>query len=122
MEPRDVEYSQQGPTELRILAPRTYEFNLSHPQAIPLMCVYIEAIQRITGVLTAFTRPPYGDYNDLVIEVANAHGQTLVNWDFDSGDTAGKSPEKSKQLYKELADRHPSTILALNHDVKQGTA
>lgn len=80
-----------------------------------------EAIQRITGALPAYTRPPYGEYNDLVREVADAHGQRLVNWDFDSGDTIGKTPAQSNEAYDDLAERRPSTVLALNHDVKEQT-
>ncbi|GLB40769.1 putative carbohydrate esterase family 4 protein [Lyophyllum shimeji] len=80
-----------------------------------------EAIHRITGAAPAFTRPPYGEYNALVLDVAAAHRQTLVTWDFDSGDTTGKTAAESNEAYDELAARHPSTILALNHDVKEQT-
>ncbi|KAG5652981.1 hypothetical protein H0H81_002806 [Sphagnurus paluster] len=81
-----------------------------------------EALQRITGVVPAFARPPYGEYNDLVLEVARVRGQTLVNWDFDSGDSAGKTAAQSQKLYDDIAKKRPSTILALNHDVYQTTA
>ena len=75
-----------------------------------------EAIQRIIGVKVAFTRPPYGNVNDLVRQVAHSRGQTLVNWDFDSGDSTGSTAEQSKEAYDTLAQQHPSTILALNHE------
>jgi peptidoglycan/xylan/chitin deacetylase (PgdA/CDA1 family) len=76
-----------------------------------------EALQRIIGVTPAFTRPPYGNYNDLVRQVASARGQKLITWDFDSGDSTGSTAAQSNAAYDQLADRHPSTILALNHEV-----
>ncbi|KAF5374533.1 hypothetical protein D9615_009075 [Tricholomella constricta] len=76
-----------------------------------------QALQRITGVIPAFARPPYGEYNDLVVEVARVRGQTLANWDFDSGDSSGKTTAQIMQAYDGIALARPSTILALNHDV-----
>jgi peptidoglycan/xylan/chitin deacetylase (PgdA/CDA1 family) len=75
-----------------------------------------EALERIIGVKPAFTRPPYGNFNDLVRQVADSRGQKLVTWDFDSGDSTGSSAEQSIQSYQALADQHPSTVLALNHE------
>ncbi|KAG6917732.1 hypothetical protein DXG01_001383 [Tephrocybe rancida] len=65
---------------------------------------------------------PFGEYNDLVRQVADARGQTLVNWDFDSGDSVGKTAAQSMALYDQIAQSHPSTLLALNHEVYQQTA
>ncbi|KAG6845255.1 hypothetical protein H0H87_011990 [Tephrocybe sp. NHM501043] len=81
-----------------------------------------DALNKILGIVPAFTRPPYGEYNDLVRQVAGERGQTLVNWDFDSGDSVGKTAAQSNQLYDNVAQRHPSTLLALNHEVYQTTA
>ncbi|KAF8072280.1 carbohydrate esterase family 4 protein [Lyophyllum atratum] len=80
------------------------------------------ALQKITGAVPAFTRPPYGETNQLVLEVASDRGQSLVNWDFDSGDSIGKTAAQSEALYDDLVERHPSTILALNHEVYATTA
>ena len=38
-----------------------------------------QAIQRLTGVQVAFTRPPYGEYNNIVRQVAANRNQKLVN-------------------------------------------
>ncbi|RDB28405.1 hypothetical protein Hypma_014966 [Hypsizygus marmoreus] len=81
-----------------------------------------QAFQKIAGVTPAFMRPPFGEYNDLVREVAGVRGQTVAIWDFDSGDSIGKTAAQSNQLYDDIAQAHPSTILALNHDVYQQTA
>ncbi|KAG6853878.1 hypothetical protein C0991_000485, partial [Blastosporella zonata] len=59
----------------------------------------------------------YGEYNDLVRQCADSRGQTLVNWDFDSGDSVGATAAESMQRYDETAKAHPSTLLALNHEV-----
>ncbi|PFH45874.1 carbohydrate esterase family 4 protein [Amanita thiersii Skay4041] len=74
------------------------------------------ALQRITGAYPAFMRPPYGNYNDLVRQASAIRGQELVIWDFDSGDSVGATVTQQKQAYDNLVSRHPSTVLALNHE------
>jgi peptidoglycan/xylan/chitin deacetylase (PgdA/CDA1 family) len=81
-----------------------------------------EAIRKITGVLPAFMRPPYGEYNEQVLEVAAQYGQTIAKWDFVSGDSVGVSASDSKRRYDAIAKQHPSTLLALNHEVYSTTA
>ncbi|KAG6901655.1 hypothetical protein C0995_009546 [Termitomyces sp. Mi166 len=76
-----------------------------------------DALKKVLGIVPAFTRCPYGEYNDLVRQVAYDRGQTLVNWDFDSGDSVGKTPKESNDLYDDVANEHPSTLLALNHEM-----
>ena len=75
------------------------------------------ALERLLGVKPAFLRPPYGNYNNLVRQVAYERGQKLVTWDFDSGDSTGSTPAQSDSAYDALIKKHPSTILALNHEV-----
>jgi len=79
------------------------------------------ALQRILGVVPAFMRPPYGNYNDLVRQASAIRGQSLVIWDFDSGDSVGATPAQSKASYDQLIAGHPSTILALNHETIETT-
>ncbi|KAG9105070.1 Carbohydrate esterase 4 protein [Ceratobasidium sp. 370] len=80
-----------------------------------------DAIQKITGAFPAFVRPPYGEYNQAVLTAANKFGQTVVTWDFDSGDSAGKSADASAAAYQELVGRHPDNILTLNHETYSST-
>ncbi|KAF9264324.1 carbohydrate esterase family 4 protein [Marasmius fiardii PR-910] len=83
-----------------------------------------QALQRIVGVTPAMMRPPYGSYNDLVRQVAQARGQSVVNWDYDTQDAAATMPspaERVENYRKLIQEQHPSTILALNHEVKQET-
>ncbi|ELU39055.1 carbohydrate esterase family 4 protein [Rhizoctonia solani AG-1 IA] len=74
-----------------------------------------DAIKKITGAVPAFVRPPFGDYDDDVLEVAASRGQTVANWDFDSGDAAGVS---SRSQYNKLIMSGPDSILTLNHETK----
>lgn len=80
------------------------------------------ALTKILGVKPAFVRPPYGSYNKDSQEVAGANGQAIVIWDFDSGDSVGKSPEESETEYQNIANKNPSTILTLNHETYETTA
>jgi len=81
-----------------------------------------EALIRILGVYPAFMRPPYGSYNDNVRAASAVRGQTIVNWDLDSGDSTGLSPDASKAIYDQAISHHPSSILALNHETHETTA
>ena len=76
-----------------------------------------QAIQRLIGVQVTFTRPPYGEYNNIVRQVAANRNQKLVNWSFDSGDSIGATPAESNGAYDKLVKDHPSSVLALNHEV-----
>ncbi|KAG8768565.1 Carbohydrate esterase 4 protein [Ceratobasidium sp. 428] len=80
-----------------------------------------DALSNILGVVPAFVRPPYGEYNSAVLSVANSLGQNVVTWDFDSGDSAGKAASASAEAYQELVDSHPSNILTLNHETYSST-
>ncbi|KAK1224837.1 hypothetical protein PQX77_012253 [Marasmius sp. AFHP31] len=83
-----------------------------------------QALQRIAGVTPAFMRPPYGEYNDQVRQVAAARGQSLVNWDFDSGDSADPRPSDGqlRSNYGHLLwDIRPNNVLALNHEFNYDT-
>ncbi|KAJ7157582.1 carbohydrate esterase family 4 protein [Mycena crocata] len=81
-----------------------------------------QALQRIIGVTPAFMRPPYGSYNDLVRQASFLRGQSLAIWDFDSGDSAGKTVAQSKALYDGVAKSKPSTLLSLGHETYETTA
>ncbi len=46
-----------------------------------------EKVKSLTGAEMKLFRPPYGDYDNHVIENARACGYTAVQWDVDTGDT-----------------------------------
>jgi peptidoglycan/xylan/chitin deacetylase (PgdA/CDA1 family) len=81
-----------------------------------------QALQKITGAYPAFMRPPYGNYNNLVLDASGVRGQGVVIWDFDSQDSLGASAQTSKNLYTSTINSHPSTILTLNHETIETTA
>lgn len=45
-----------------------------------------EKVKKLTGVEMRVFRPPYGDYNDTLIETVNACGYYPIQWDVDSLD------------------------------------
>lgn len=67
-------------------------------------------------------RPPYGNVNNLAKQVVGANGQAMVLWDFDSEDSIGASVAESEKLYKNIANKKPNNILALNHETYSTTA
>ncbi|KAG8958892.1 Carbohydrate esterase 4 protein [Tulasnella sp. 419] len=92
------------------------------PDVLARLSKVDEAIQRITGAVPAWIRPPYGEYNDLFREVAYLRGQSLAIWDFDSSDSIGTSPADSEALYLSTINQNPKNILALNHETYSSTA
>jgi len=102
----------------------------SHPDLTSLtfdqmhnqMWLIEEALQKISGTYPAFIRPPYGNYNDLVLQVAYQRNQSVVMWDFDSGDSTGSTPAQSEAAYDALIAQKPANILALNHETEETTA
>ncbi|KAG9048544.1 Carbohydrate esterase 4 protein [Tulasnella sp. UAMH 9824] len=95
---------------------------LSNDQLRSEMTKTDTALTKILGVKPAFVRSPYGNYNSASREVAAANGQDIVIWDFDSGDSVGKSAQQSKAEYDKVANQRPSTILTLNHETYETTA
>ncbi|EDR03118.1 carbohydrate esterase family 4 protein [Laccaria bicolor S238N-H82] len=101
-----------------------------------------EAIEQITRALPACMRPPYGEYNDVVLEVAASRGQSVVLWDFEcvssdiyisrrssaysypysSGDSTGAPPATQMANYDALVERRPNTTLSLEHEIIESSA
>ncbi|KAK0469444.1 carbohydrate esterase family 4 protein [Desarmillaria tabescens] len=80
-----------------------------------------KALESILGVKIAFMRPPFGSYNNDVVEVAAAHNQSVIIWDFDSGDSAGEAATQSNSQYDGFVASRPNTILTLNHETVEST-
>lgn len=49
--------------------------------------------EALTGVRPSLFRPPYGDYNDLVVKTARAEGYEAVQWSVDSLDWKNRGTE-----------------------------
>ncbi|MBQ8320470.1 MAG: polysaccharide deacetylase family protein [Clostridia bacterium] len=52
------------------------------------------AIERVTGVRPTLFRPPYGDYNNALIETAAEEGLFTIQWDVDSLDWKNLSAQE----------------------------
>jgi peptidoglycan/xylan/chitin deacetylase (PgdA/CDA1 family) len=79
-------------------------------------------MQKILGVTPAFMRPPYGNYNDLVVQASGIRNQAIVIWDFDSGDSVGATKDQSEASYLATFNQNPNNLLALNHETYYDTA
>lgn len=55
-----------------------------------------EKIKAVTGTASPLFRPPYGEYNDTVVEVCRETGRYCIQWDVDSLDWKGLSSEEMK--------------------------
>ena len=72
------------------------------------------AIEKITGKKVELFRPPYGDYDDLLIGVAREEGLYTVQWSVDSLDWKNLSAEKiATRILKQA--RSGSIILCHNN-------
>jgi len=90
---------------------------LSDAQAEQEFSKVNEAIERITGARVAFTRPPYGNFNNATRQIAGNLGHTLVNWDLDSGDSTNKTLAEQKAQYDAVVSDQLNNALSLQHDV-----
>ncbi|KAI5474902.1 carbohydrate esterase family 4 protein [Pseudohyphozyma bogoriensis] len=73
------------------------------------------ALQKILGIKPKYFRPPYGSVDDASVQFLQDRGYTVVNWDFDSGDSAGASAEEQIDNYSSLYGTYPTPHIALNH-------
>ncbi|KAJ7749405.1 carbohydrate esterase family 4 protein [Mycena metata] len=80
------------------------------------------AFERILGVNPAYCRPPYGNYNDTVVNAINAKGMTVMTWNADSMDSDGYTEPQSEAQYKQLLPSSDGSVIALNHETNPTTA
>lgn len=67
-------------------ATHPYMSKLSKEQMIGELQRCSDKVEAVTGIPTTLFRPPYGDYNDLVVETSREQGYEIVQWDVDSLD------------------------------------
>ncbi|KAK4053622.1 hypothetical protein OIO90_003861 [Microbotryomycetes sp. JL221] len=80
-----------------------------------------EALRKILGIKPRWFRPPFGSVSQENVRVLQRRGYGIVNWDVDSGDTAGLSTSQSIQRYNNILNSYPEGHIALNHETKQNT-
>lgn len=74
-----------------------------------------EAIEKITGKKVELFRPPYGDYDDLLIETATDMGLYTIQWDVDSLDWKDLSGKRHRHAHRQAARGRGSIILCHNN-------
>ena len=72
-----------------------------------------QAITEITGKEVTLFRPPYGDYNNLLIDTANATGLYPIQWDVDSLDWKDLS---ATDIAERITSRTKSGSIILCHN------
>ncbi|WVR06675.1 hypothetical protein IAU60_003707 [Kwoniella sp. DSM 27419] len=81
------------------------------------------AFINILGLKPLYFRPPYGAYNDQVLDVLAQRGYKKVFlWSDDTGDANGESVDYSKNVIDGVANSYPSPKMVLEHSVIDTTA
>ena len=78
-----------------------------------------EAIASVTGKAVELFRPPFGDYDDLLIRTAREAGLYTVQWDVDSLDWKGLS---APEIAQRVLTRVQSGSIILCHNNGEHTA
>ena len=63
-----------------------YMSKLTKTEIVDELTTSSQAIERLTGQKVTLFRPPYGDYNNLLIDTCNEMGLYPIQWDVDSLD------------------------------------
>lgn len=71
------------------------------------------AIEKVTGKKVTLFRPPYGDYDDLLIDTASAMGLYSIQWDVDSLDWKDLS---ASDIAARIVQRTKSGSIILCHN------
>ena len=87
---------------------------LSEKQMEKELSSSMNQITNITGKKVEFFRPPYGDYNDALINVATGLGLKTIQWDVDTLDWKGISAEEILARIK-TSVKNGSIILCHNN-------
>lgn len=74
-----------------------------------------EVVQRITGCRTELFAPPYGDFNDTVVDTAEALGYKVILWSIDTIDWNTKDYNK---ILQRLEKKHHNGAIVLMHPTK----
>ena len=86
---------------------------LSREHIIKELTTSKTALEEITGKPVDLFRPPYGDYNNLVIDTSRELGLYPVQWDVDSLDWKNLT---AAEMYKRVVSRVKSGSIVLFHN------
>lgn len=77
-----------------------------------------EKIKTITGKSPTLLRPPYGDYNNQVVNAVKEQGMYCVQWDIDSLDWKDPTPQK---MVDKITSKLQSGSIILMHNGAKNT-
>ncbi len=75
-------------------------------------------IRNVTGLTTHWIRPPYGDYDARVIEMARQRGLALALWDVDTADWQHRNPAMTCNI---AVNNAKAGSIVLMHDIHAPT-
>ena len=100
-------------------ATHPYMSKLSKNSIVKELTTSSKAIEDITGKKVEVFRPPYGDYNDLLIDTAKEMGLYTIQWDVDSLDWKNLS---ATEIKKRVVSKVKSGSIVLFHNQGLHTA
>lgn len=77
-----------------------------------------EKIEKLTGHCPTLFRPPYGDYDNMVVNTVKSMGMYCVQWDVDSLDWKDPTPE---QMTKTVLNKVKDGSIVLMHNGAKNT-
>ena len=92
--------------------------NLSRETMMKEINACNDKIEAITGVRPILLRPPYGDYNNALIEVLNEMGMYGIQWDVDSLDWKDLS---ASEITKRVTSKVEPGSIVLFHNAAKHT-
>ncbi|MBQ4082020.1 MAG: polysaccharide deacetylase family protein [Clostridia bacterium] len=92
--------------------------NLSREQVVEQVKACNEKIKAVTGTSPLLLRPPYGAYNNTVIEAVSSLGMYTIQWDVDSLDWKDLSAQK---IYDRVVSKTKPGSIVLFHNAAKHT-
>ena len=90
---------------------------LSHAKMVDEITVCNDKIKAITGVAPTLFRPPYGDYDNAVIETVENLKMYPIQWSVDSLDW--KDNATADSIYKRVTSKvKPGSIVLFHNDAE----
>jgi len=101
--------------------------DLSAAQIIDEMTKTAAEIEKVIGFRPKYMRPPYGEYNDLVVDTLTGMGYKMMLWNLDTNDWAiyDTNPDGIYQAFADAfntvsgASQQSKSWLSLQHDLYQ---
>ena len=93
--------------------------NLSYEKNIEEIEKSNDKIEKVTGSRTKLYRPPYGEYNNIVIKAATDKKYYTIQWSLDTLDYTGLT---GKEMWSRLDGKLTSGDIILTHNGTKHTA